>query len=1085
MKPQEPIPHNYRISTLNKIFALSSLALLALVGGMVLYDYTRGWKGFQQEFLRVQGERIEEELEAARQATDEEELRRIDARMRESEAEIARERVALARTEDDLRDWEGTHYRADQDFRFAKAVLDALRYEAEVAALQKSSGWEGRQREFREQNVKVERLKLVLEDVTASRDAAMGRRDGLLARIAEVEQVRKGMLADIERLETQLRLVDAWTPEFLLLNKVPLLDFVAPTLKIEQVVVSDMFIDLNYLRMPRVDRCMTCHQAIDRPGWESKEEAERLTGELENRLENFEIPSGQIADVRARLEQLRETASANRNLNNPYRTHPRLDVFVGSASPHPLLEYGCTVCHRGLDRATDFARAGHTPSSADQEHAWREKYGWKPQQFLETPMFPRQYFEAACVKCHSGQAFVPAGEEISLGTQMVELYGCFGCHKIAAWRFQDLRKPGPDLRAIAEKTTPEWAIRWLADPRAFRATTRMPSFFYQRNVTGPGIPADERAANLGRQNAEIHAIVSYLFESSSRRVWPDGPPGDPERGAALVEQVGCLGCHVAQETVEDPESGVRTARRDDFPLERNYGFNLVGTGTKSDPAWVYHWLKNPQNYYAAAPMPDLRLTDAEAADITAWLMTLRKPEFTGAAVPPPDRGAVRELTRTYLITSMTEREADARLDAMPLREQLLLLGQRSIEKYGCFGCHDIEGFEDAKPIGTELTTEGSKHIHLFDFGFVHDYEAHDGKEEHVLHTVPSWVYTKLRAPRVWDDEREKTYQDKLKMPNFHFTEAEAEALTAVVIGMTKDRVAEARIAARSSSDRLREEGLKLVSQNNCRACHVVEGSGQAIEATLEDPAMLPPDLGPEGARVQSDWLFNFLKDPTVMTMRPWLSARMPTFHFTDSEADRIVRYFAADGGVPTFATDAGIEPHPESVAVGGVVFDMLRCAQCHPGSGSDIPTTTDLASLAPNLQYSRVRLRHEWIPEWILRPNEIVPGTRMPTNFPRDAETGEYTSPLTLALGSPQFGSHRQRLLGHFGSEEEMMQVMADAPRVSRHLRNYIWSIGMTTMRQALPSTGEPPPFLTEPPRPQPALQSTSIGGPEARSAGQ
>ena len=54
MKPQEPIPHNYSIATMNMIFAVSSLVLLAVTGGMVFYDYVRGWKWFQIEFNRLQ-----------------------------------------------------------------------------------------------------------------------------------------------------------------------------------------------------------------------------------------------------------------------------------------------------------------------------------------------------------------------------------------------------------------------------------------------------------------------------------------------------------------------------------------------------------------------------------------------------------------------------------------------------------------------------------------------------------------------------------------------------------------------------------------------------------------------------------------------------------------------------------------------------------------------------------------------------------------------------------------------------------------------------------------------------------------------
>ena len=45
---------------------------------------------------------------------------------------------------------------------------------------------------------------------------------------------------------------------------------------------------------------------------------------------------------------------------------------------------------------------------------------------------------------------------------------------------------------------------------------------------------------------------------------------------------------------------------------------------------------------------------------------------------------------------------------------MLLIGEKSIRHYGCYGCHNIDGFEDAKPIGVELTYEGSKPVNKFD-----------------------------------------------------------------------------------------------------------------------------------------------------------------------------------------------------------------------------------------------------------------------------------------------------------------------------------------------------------------------------------
>ncbi len=280
----------------------------------------------------------------------------------------------------------------------------------------------------------------------------------------------------------------------------------------------------------------------------------------------------------------------------------------------------------------------------------------------------------------------------------------------------------------------------------------------------------------------------------------------PHADRSSSATVGCLGCHIAQEHGEGCEHRAWCAwrSRDDFPLERNFGFNLTGVGTKTNPNWIYNWVKNPKNYDAKAPMPSLRLSDQEAADITAYLMTLQKPAFHQRA-DPPARSAGRSRSRQGLSHQHDDdrRRRGEAASAWRCSEQLLYLGQRSIEKYGCYSCHNINGFEGLKPIGTELTIEGSKTLHLFDFGFfgdsthTHEYEHDDGSNEHVMHTVPSWIYNKVRSPRVYDDRRTKPYNDKLKMPNFHLSRDEAELITSVVLGLTKEKVAANRMAART------------------------------------------------------------------------------------------------------------------------------------------------------------------------------------------------------------------------------------------------------------------------------------------------
>src|ERR1043165_7667805 len=179
---------------------------------------------------------------------------------------------------------------------------------------------------------------------------------------------------------------------------------------------------------------------------------------------------------------------------------------------------------------------------------------------------------------------------------------------------------------------------------------------------------------------------------------------------------------------------MRLARRDDFPLERNYGFNLTGVGTKTHAAWIYNWIKNPKAYYPDAPMPSLRLSDQEASDVTAYLLLQQKPQFMQQPIAPPDPKAVHDLAKAYLINTLSDVDAEAKLRSMPMQEQLPPPGRRSIEKYGCSPCHNIKGFEGLKPIGTELTIEGSKALHLFDFGFVHSYQHEAGKIRPQDHT---------------------------------------------------------------------------------------------------------------------------------------------------------------------------------------------------------------------------------------------------------------------------------------------------------------------------------------------------------------
>ena len=89
-------------------------------------------------------------------------------------------------------------------------------------------------------------------------------------------------------------------------------------------------------------------------------------------------------------------------------------------------------------------------------------------------------------------------------------------------------------------------------------------------------------------------------------------------------------------------------------LLKNQGPNLIGVGSKSDAEWIYNWIKDPQTYYPGSRMPDLRLSDQEASDITAYLITLKNEEFDQLSSPYYDKEIMRDVAQSWLLKSYPE-----------------------------------------------------------------------------------------------------------------------------------------------------------------------------------------------------------------------------------------------------------------------------------------------------------------------------------------------------------------------------------------------------------------------------------------------
>jgi mono/diheme cytochrome c family protein len=216
------------------------------------------------------------------------------------------------------------------------------------------------------------------------------------------------------------------------------------------------------------------------------------------------------------------------------------------------------------------------------------------------------------------------------------------------------------------------------------------------------------------------------------------------------------------------------------------------------------------------------------------------------------------------------------------------------------------------------------------------------------------------------------------MPNFDLADEEVERLATALMSFQRDIQPVQAMPVKTARRDFLTQGRNLVQRRNCVGCHIIEGGGGDYLSLLSDPSLGPPNLTPEGGRVQKDWLYAFLRGP--ITIRPWLEVRMPSFNLSDQHWNGVISYFGAvSNSMQSFQTRPVVRP---AAATGDAkaLFDLLKCQQCHVLGA--IPKDQPTSNLAPDLRMTSERLQPDWIIDWLRNPAVILPGTRMPSFWP-------------------------------------------------------------------------------------------------------
>ncbi len=896
--PQDP-NKLYSVHKTTIWFALASVILTVSLVLMVAQDYSREWKKWQRRFIEFERKKVETDLKKSEEsANSNKQLQTLEQQLKEAQTKFGQHKSDYQKLLDQKAVNAIELTKVKSRFQNFKQFYDSYKFFLEDS---RAHGEKGKIKDYEEKIAKVEPK---LKQAQLDQEVVEKKNDDLDAQIQNLKGEEKNLNKEINKILRDQNVLEGKlaklkpSPVKDLLNA-PMVDFVAPSLQIQQVVLEDLHDDLYFAKAQKVDRCTTCHLAIDRKGFEDAPQ--------------------------------------------PFKTHPNLDLFLSGTSKHPLEKIGCTVCHGGSGQSLDFVHTAHTPKNEEQAKEWKKKYHWHELEKWEAKMLPLQHTQASCAKCHQGVIEVPEAPKLNEGRRLAQRSGCFGCHTVKG--FEDRWKIGPSLFNVRNKVDREWIVRWLQNPKDFRPSTQMPQIFHLENTNLP----EDRI----KSNAAIEGIATYLLKHSDS-IELKSPPkkgGDPEVGKKLVKELGCLGCH----SVEDAKVN-------------NHGPELVNLGSKVSREWLFTWLKDPKHYSSDTRMPNLRLSDEEAGNITTYLLQSKNKKFDEIPLPHVDEKDLDALTTDYMTRKMRHSEAQEKLAKMNLEEKFDFVGREVILQQGCFGCHAIHGFEDAKPIGTELTKEGQKEVDKLYFGYVD-----------IAHTRQAWFFQKLKNPRIFDRGKIVAYHEKLRMPQFNFTDEEAEALTTFLLSLREEEIPLEMKKQLNLKEKEIEAGRFLVSKFNCQGCHTLDKVDGRIRSLYEDKGNAPPVIDGEGAKVQEFWLYHFLQGPTPI--RPWLKIRMPTFGFKEAETNTIIKYFHNLSEQELSFAPQYSQATDETIHKGRELFTRLKCIQCHqPGSGE--AKSLSASFLAPDLTLARERLKPTWVLQWLKDPQVLQSGTMMPTFFP-------------------------------------------------------------------------------------------------------
>jgi mono/diheme cytochrome c family protein len=345
--------------------------------------------------------------------------------------------------------------------------------------------------------------------------------------------------------------------------------------------------------------------------------------------------------------------------------------------------------------------------------------------------------------------------------------------------------------------------------------------------------------------------------------------------------------------------------------------------------WKDETMEDAPQPYTTHPLPEL--------------LKIHNPETFGCT--PCHRGQGTALTAEYAHGNedhywewplLKGKEVYASCNGCHTNQSYLNYGNRfdkakeMLDEAGCFGCHEIKGFNDLAKIGPELNQLNVK-------------------------LTPEWLFRWVRNP--------KDYNPHTRMPNFRFSERQAEAISAYLwkVGVGATFHPQKGISNGGSAER----GKDLVGTIGCKGCHVI-GDDTRIRDARGFSYDIAPELTRVGSKLDPDWIFEWIKNPR--SYRP--STRMPNLRLSDQEARDIVAYLATQKDDrqfdrPKFGINDTVLAHE-----GDKLIREYGCSGCHQIKGMEKESRVSVSlsnfgrKRVDELDYGDTKVPHTW-DDWV------------------------------------------------------------------------------------------------------------------------